>query len=243
MNKTIKVYADIDTFFDMRRGIIQWLATEGITDDVLRKREGDRLWDTYCAKSYLERRMDTMEFPGINVTQAKFKEAWANRSIENFLMAYPSNASKTMLKNILELEQLTDKPLAIKGVDLYVNTWPYNFDKELSDSFVAHCTTLFGNRFNVKALDINVLGAEPNFYKQFDYVFKYDILSEDYKKFQTSLIQQPIPDVTFLVPDVLVKESDFFKGSVSDRIFAYSVTVATSVKLIPISHDFYDYTK
>lgn len=243
MSKVIKVYAELDTFFDTRRALIQWLATEGITDDTLRKREGDRLWGIHCAKNYAERRMDTMEYPALKITKGVFKALWDNRKIEHFLMAYPTNAPKTMLRKILELEQLTEKPLAIKGVDLYVNVNPYVLDQELKDSFKDHCITLFGNRFNVKVLDIPVKEAEPSFYKQFDYVFKYDILTEDYKKFQMNLKDQPIPEVSFVVPDILIKESDSFKGSIADRIFAYSVTVATSVKLIPIQHNFYDYSE
>lgn len=240
MNRLLKAYAEVDGFFDTRRAVLQWLMTEGITDDELRKREGDRLWEMHMAKNYRERRMDTFEFPGLGINRERFKEVWVKRSLEHFLMAYPTNMPTMMLSKILELEQLTDKPIDIKGVTLYINIFPYAFDDLMKEDFVAHCNSMFGGRFEIKLLNVDSREAEPNFYRQFDYVFKYDIMGEEHKAFQTNIIKQPTTGTSFVVPDILANEVDTFKGSVADRIFAYSMTVAAVLTLIPISHDFYD---
>lgn len=240
MNRVLNAYAELDGFFDTRRALLQWLMTDGITDDVLRKREGDRLWNLHMAKNYRERRMDTFEFQDLKINRKVFKELWDKRSLEHFLMAYPTNMPDQMLAKILELEQLTDKPIDIKGVTLFINIFPYEFDEPMKTDFIDHCNSKFGGRFEIKLLNIDVRNAEPSFYKQFQYVFKYDILGEDSKAFQTNIMHQPTLETAFVVPDILAKEATAFQGSVADRIFAYSLTVAAVVKFIPINHAFYD---
>ncbi|WP_228493052.1 hypothetical protein, partial [Pseudomonas aeruginosa] len=81
-----------------------------------------------------------------------------------------------------------------------------------------------------------------SYYRQFDYVFKYDfLLNEDYKSFFENVGKPPIPDTAFLVPDLLVQETEYLEGSIYDRIFAQSIALAPVLKLIPINKGFYDY--
>lgn len=241
MNRHLKIYTEILGLYDYRRGLLQWLMTEGIVnDDELRKREGDRLWNLHMAANYKERRMDTFEFPMLGINKAKFDALFNEHKLEHWLMFYPTNMAKQLLRKVIELEQLSEKPIDIKGVTLYVNTWPYMFDGVLQDELVASLEHSFGGRFEVKLQYADMRDAEPYHYQQYDYVFKYDILGENTKNFQTKIKAQPIPDVTFVVPDILAREVEAFEGSVAERIFAYSVTVVTVVKIVPISHDFYD---
>ena len=242
MNRNLKVYTEVQSMYDMRRGLMQWLLTEGISnDDSLRRREGDRLWDLHIAKTYAARRMDLFEYPAVGVNKAKVEALLAEAKLEHWLMYYPTSLCWTLFRKIIELEHLEEKPLDIKGVTLYVNTFPYEFGPEMEQSFLEHCNTLFGGRFEVKLQSIDTRNAEPYFYQQYNYVFKYDIMDEPYKAFQTKLMQQPIPNVTFVIPDILSREVEAFEGPVADRIFAYSLTVSQVVKLVPISHAFYDY--
>jgi hypothetical protein len=242
MNRNIKVYTEVQSMYDMRRGLMQWLMTEGIVnDDNLRVREGDRLWSLHINRTYAERRMDLFEYPTFGVTKAKVDALLAEAKLEHWLMYYPTALCWSMFRKIIELEHLDEKPLDIKGVTLYINTFPYAFDDAMETAFLDHCNTLFGGRFEIKLQNIDTRSAEPFFYQQYNYVFKYDIMDEPYKAFQTKLMQQPIPKTTFVIPDILSREVEAFAGPVADRIFAYSLTVAQVVKLVPISHAFYDY--
>lgn len=240
MNRNLKIYTEIRGLYDYRRGILQWMMTEGITDDVLRTREGDRLWNLHIASNYKDRRMDTFEYPHLGINKAKFDAVDKQYKLEHWLMFYPTNMGKQLFRRVIELEQLIEKPIDIKGVTLYVNTWPYQFDDEMKELLQKTLDHLFGGRFEVVLQDMDVTNAEPFFYKQYNYVFKYDIMDEPYKKFQSLVGQQPVPDTTFVVPDILMREVEGFTGSVAERIFAYSLSISTVFKMIPISHDFYD---
>lgn len=241
MNRNLMVYTEVQSMYDMRRGLIQWLLTEGITDDVLRTREGDRLWDLHITRNYEERRMDTFDYPHVGITKAKIDALVQEAKLEHWLMFYPTNLCRSLFRKIVELEHLDEKPLDIKGVTLYINTFPYQFTEEMETDFIAHCNSLFGGRFEIRLQHTDTTKAEASFYRQYNYVFKYDILAEAGKVFQETVKKQPIPSVTFVVPDILNREVEGFTGPVADRIFAYSLTIATVVKLIPIQHAFYDY--
>lgn len=243
MNRIIKIYTELDSFYDYRRGLLQWIMTQGISDDVLRKREGERLWEQHMAKNYAERRMDTFEYPALGINRDVFRKAHAERSLTNFLMYYPTNLSRQLVTKVIELEQLTDIPINIGGLVLYVNLFPYEFDEELRQGFIDHCFTLFGGRVEVKTLFEDTSKAEPLYYRQFDYVFKYDILGEDCRAFQDNLLGQPNTNTAFIVPDVLVREVEAFQGPIIDRIFAWSMTMAATVRIVPIAHSFYDFEK
>lgn len=241
MNRNLKVYTEVQSMYDMRRGLIQWLLTEGITDDVLRAREGDRLWDLHIARNYEERRMDTFDYPHVGITKAKIDALVKEAKLEHWLMFYPTSLCRTLFRKIVELEHLDEKPLDIKGVTLYVNTFPYEFDGAMQDEFLAYCNSLFGGRFDIKLQFSDTTEAGPAFYRQYNYVFKYDVLAEAGAHLQTTIKSMPIPEVTFVVPDILSREVEGFTGAVADRIYAYSLTLAHVFKLIPISHAFYDF--
>lgn len=241
MNRNLLVYTEVQSMYDMRRGLIQWAMTEGIVnDDNLRVREGDRLWDLHIARNYDERRMDTFDYPHVGITKAKIDALVKEAKLEHWLMFYPTELCRSLFRRIIELEHLIEKPLDIKGVTLYINTFPYVFDDAMNTDFIAHCNSLFGGRFDIKLQFIDTSQAEPSFYRQFNYVFKYDILAEASAHFQSTIAKQPIPDVTFVVPDILSREVEAFTGPVADRIYAYSLTITQVLKLIPISHTFYD---
>jgi len=256
MNKTIEAYADVDSLFDYRRALIQKFITAGMTglkdnateDEVAefnerRRLEGDKLWDLYVARNYQQRRMDTFEYPFIQFDKAKLKALVKQRSIKDWAFGYyPTNFMNKFLKVVVDQEQLTEAPISIKGVVLTINVFPYEFDDALSESLVAHCKTRFGGRVDVKVISADTRSATVNYYKQFDYVFKYDLLlNEEYKPLMDSIGSPPIPGTTFIVPDLLVQENEAFEGSIGDRIFACSLGVAAVFKVVPIDRSFYDY--
>lgn len=245
MNKTLNVYTELDSVYDSRRGILQHLMVpEGKDPDEVRKAKADNLWDMHIADNYKKRTMDRFEHPLFGINKAKFEEAFAQRGLSHWMMYYPSNVMYRLLKNVLEMEGLEDKPISIKGIDLFVNVYPYPFDDQLKQSFISFCKTIFKGIVNVKVLDINPAEATAHFYKQFDYVFKYDVLmGKESKALMDSLKANPIPNTTFVVPDIEIKETEHFEGTVYDRLFALSIALAPAFKLIPARHNLYDYAE
>lgn len=260
MNKVIHCYADLDSLYDYRRMLIQkWLvrdmvppkhATAAQLDrfDLERRQQADRQWALDFEKNYQNRRMDTFDYPHVGMNKAVFKTLFDQRSTQDWVFGhYPSRFMTGFLAAIIDQEQLTEKPISIKGVTLHVNVWPYVLDDELKQLFIDHCLTRFsegtpGSRVDVKVIDTDVRHATVAFYKQYDYVLKYDLLtSPDYKALSDSIGNPPIPDTTFLVPDLLVKEVEDLQGEVADRIFASSLALAPVFKMVPVNHSFYDY--
>lgn len=257
MSKLILAYADLDAIYDYRRCLIQkWITRHmeipnpaSLSDAEYAKRQqerrmaGDALWDMHIAKNYAERRLDTFEFGMFGLNQKIFRELYNNRSVADWNYGwYPSNFTKRVLKVIIDLEGLTDKPIAIQGVKLTVNVWPYQLDAEAKESLKAHLLSRWGGRMDVAIIDADTRQSTPAYYKQFGYVFKYGmLLYEDYKQFFENLENPPIPDTTFLVPDILVKETEHLEGSIGDRLFAQSLAFAIAFKTVPVAHQFYDY--
>lgn len=256
MNKTIEAYADVDSLFDYRRALIQKFITQGMTglsDNPTeeeetafierRRLEGDKLWDLYVAKNYQERRMDTFQYPFIQFDKFKLKELVKARTIKDWGFGYyPTNFMSKFLKVVIDQEQLTEAPISIKGVVLTINVFPYEFDEALNEALIAHCKTRFSGRVDVKVISADVRDATVNYYKQFHYVFKYDLLlNEEHKPLMESIGNPPIPNTTFIVPDLLVLENEAFEGSIGDRIFACSLGTAAVFKVVPIDRSFYDY--
>lgn len=243
MNKRLNIFAEMHTLYDYRRGLISWLLTEdfqGTLDE--RKAEGDRLWDLHFAKSYKERRFDYFEYPEHNINRARFDELYAKRSLEHWLFYYPTNFMDDLLKVILEQENLSEKPISIQGLDLHVNIWPYQFDEEDQANFIAYCKTAFRGMVNVKIMNIDSTNLTPLFYRQFAYVFKYDLMmSQSSEALNKTLSETPIPDTAVIVPDILIQESEHFTGLISDRIHAVAAILGLVIKLVPINHRFYDY--
>lgn len=261
MNKLINCYADLDSLFDPRRMLIQkWITKdmvgpgEGATDaqldafDTKRRYEGDRLWEMHFSTNYKERRMDTFEYPKFGLNLKVFKELFDNRSVQDWVYGhYPSLFMEGFLGAIIDQEQMTDQPISIKGVILHINVWPYVLDEESKQSLIDHCMTRFsvgteGSRVDVRVIDTDPRPATVTFYKQYDYVLKYDLLtSPDYTALSESIGNPAIPGTAFLVPDLLVREVEELAGPVADRIFACSLALAPMFKMVPVKHAFYDY--
>ena len=246
MNRRIGAYTEVDCLFDVRRAILSLMVTDNMADkgDKLRKVEGDALWDIHFAKNYKERRLDLFEYPALGINREKFQARYDQRTVSDWLFMYPTNLRDRIVKAILEQEQLVDRPINISGIDLYVNTFPYAFDEEMLANLQAYCNTAFKGFVKVKLVNYDSKQMTTLFYKQFNYVFKYDLLmSERYKAFMDSLAVTPIPETCMIVPDLLIEETSELCGPIADRIQAVLMMIAPAVKLISIDHSFYDYAE
>lgn len=241
MKRVLRVYTELHSLFDYRRGLVQWLITEDKGNDELRRGEGDALWDLHFAKNYKERRMDRYEFPHFDLTDEKFKAALKDVSLTNFLMYYPTNFYRMFMEQVIGIEHMGDTPLEFTGVEIYINVNPYKFDTETLIDLRDAINSRFRGRYEVHLIDENPKELTARYYSQFNHVFKYDILLGDYEWFSKSLESDPIPNTTFYVPDLYLRESKEIKGLPRDVIFNMSMTLAASVRLIPVAHKLYDY--
>lgn len=242
MNKTLNIYTELDSIYDPRRAILSWLATEGISDLTLRLREAEHKWNLHFEQNYRQRRLETYEFPAFGINRWKFEKAYAERHIGQWSFFRPTNVLKKLLKTVFDIEQLEDTPLGIQGITLFLNFFPYKLDEELQEELRVSVVNSLKGIVDVKLVNHNPVDQDSRYYKQFHYVLKYDVmLSKDSKVFMDSLAQFPIPDVAFFIPDVLLKEPENLERPAEDIIFGLSLSASASFRLIPISHDFYDY--
>lgn len=255
MNKTIYAYADLDSIYDPRRAIIQKYLMQDVpypaetaTDAEFLKytQEGDRRWEAKIEPNYLVRRLDTYEYPSVGLNKEKFFELYKARSVKDWATGwfYPTNFMNRFLKLVIDSEQLTEVPISINTIQLTINTFPYEFPDDMLESLKAHCHERFGGRVQVKTTFVDTSKLTVLYYKQFAYVFKYDLfLVADYKAFFESVGSPPIPDTTFLIPDILVEENENFEGDIGERIFSLGLGFAHMLRTIPVAHLFYDYEK
>lgn len=256
MNRDLECYTEIDSIYDARRALIQkWFVKSlispneaGMSDTeyaayVKKLRyEGDRLWEMYAAKPYRERRMDAFDFTFCKFNREEFDKLWAARSLSDWKFGwYPSKFTKDFLKSVIDMEMLVDTPISFRRVVLHVNIHPYALDDKMKADLIASLQTRFGGKVEVKLLDRNPAELDIHYYKSFNYVMKYDIItSKDSRKLMDSL--GSIPTTTaFLTPDILLKEDDLFEGEIADRMFAGFTGTANFFKVIPVLHSFYDY--
>ncbi len=243
MNRVLKVYVELDGLFDYRRGLIQKLITQDIVNDSERKRKGDELWATYCETNYNKRNIDNFEYPGLDLKHDQWVKAYKERSIGDFLMFYPTNLPSYLFRKIIEIEAANEKPLDISGLTLFVNVHPYVLDDELKEELIQHLRVRFGGKFVIKLLDHDPSTMTSTYYRQFDYVFKYDILSGPYEWFRRSLETKPIPEVTFFVPDLFAEDVPDIEATPQSLLFACSISVSAIWKMVPIEHNAFDYEK
>jgi len=254
MNRILDIYADAESFFDYRRGLLQFLMTEGdypdngveLTDEQFeaRKALGDSQWEMHIAKNYRDRRLDTFNYPFFGIDEAKYKKILKERSLKHWStgMFYPTKLADKMIARVIDMEGLTEKPIDIKKVRLFVNTFPYEFGTEMTEALVAHLTTAFKGMIEVKAIHSDPAAQGAKFYGQYQYVFRYNLMLDESSELLMNTFQDnPIPETTFVVPDILVRETDAFAGKVKEWYQAAMTPLAVALKVVPIEHAEYDY--
>lgn len=247
MNRVIKIYTELDSLYDTRRGTIELLlldheSKEKEIPEENRKLLANQLWNRYIADNYKERLLDTFEYKNFGINRETFVNRYNKRSISDWTHYYPTNLTDRLIKLVMDLELMEEKPIDISGITLVVNTFPFVFDEELNRGLIGHLTTALNNIVNVKLMSFDTRNQTLDFYKNYDYVFKYDILtSENTKAFQESIGSNiRVPELRIMVPDILVKTNDAFTGNVSDMIEVLTVTLAPTVTIVPVKHEVYD---
>lgn len=257
MNREIQCYTEVDAIYDPRRALTQkWLVRDLINPNADQLSDddyaayvknlaykGDELWEKFAQSNYKERRMDRFEYPGLTFNRTEFNKLYKARELGDFKYGYyKTKFTQNFLKTILDLEMLSETPIMFNKIVLHVNIYPYEMDETMRQELVDHLQLRFGGKVQVKTINSRSTTHDVSFYKQFDYVLKYDLLlGEDSKVLCESVGSIPIPGTTFIIPDILVKESDEFTGEIADRIFSSTLQLAPVFRIMPIHHSFYDY--
>ncbi|EBV8434066.1 hypothetical protein AVA65_07440 [Salmonella enterica subsp. enterica serovar Minnesota] len=245
LNRILKIYTELDALFDYRRGLVQHLLTSHKTykSDAERVLDGDKQWELYLADRYRKRRLDNFDIPELKLSTAAYNALYKERRLEHFLMYYPSALEKHMFKMIMDIEMLDNPTPSIKGAVLYVNTFPYQLDDELNALLADTVNRRFGGRYNVQLVHSDPKTFTANTFGQYDYVFKYDILTGNYEWFMKSLAETQIPNTTFFLPSLFLNTNDMIVGGPEDMIYAVASTLAPAVKFVPCSPVIYDYAE
>lgn len=257
MNKDILIYVDLDALYDYRRGLLQCLLTEKEFPPVpgqtakeevayanLRKSKGDELWEKYISRNYRERRFDTFSYPGLDIDQDKFKAIFAKRSVEHWAtgMFYPTALTKRLFSCVMDIENIAERPIEIASIKLFVNTFPYQFDKELTEVLKESLRVNFKGMFEIKTIHSDQSLQDASFYGQYNHVFRYNLLlDETSKSLMDTFTAKPIPDTSFIVPDIQLFGQTTFEGDTKDWMLAAFISLGPALKLLPIEHSLYDY--
>lgn len=241
MTKDINVYIPLDSLFDYRQGLVTKLITN--EQDSLAKRlvDGLNLWEEHFAKAYTERTMDDYDVPALGLTNAKFKEAYEQRDVNDFRFYSPSNLSKALLSVVMALEMEYDRLPDIRAFKLTVNTFPYELDDELSEVLLESLNVRFGGKHEITLMSRDDRKATPSYYRSFTHVFKYDLLLGDYKPFWDNLRKEVIPDVVFFVPSLFLRREEYVTGKPGDVIEAQAITIVNQIAIVPVPAATYDY--
>lgn len=242
MNKEISVYTELDSWFDYRKGLIFKIIADQTLPTQERLEDADNKWTKFAKKMYEERRFEIFRFPGLDVTPENFKEAYDNRSINDFLYYMPSNLGNVLLKTVMETEASYDQLTNIKSFSIIVNTFPYVLTNEQSQELVRSLRARFKGRHEIKLIHKDAHLATPSFYRSFNYVYKYDLFLNDNKAFMDNIKTEPITETVFFVPDVLLKPVENITGKPADVLRAMGLTLAAIFSFEPIPHWSYDHT-
>lgn len=243
MNKEIRVYTDFDSWWDYRKGLLFKLITDSSKSTLERTAEILTKWDQYAEKLYAERRFERYDFPHLNITHEQFLEAYKNRSVDDIVFYVPSNLNAVLFKTFMEIETQYDQYRGIRSIEIDLNTYPYIFDEQLQKELIESLRNRFRNRFKVNLIYRDISKITPLFFKNYSYVYKYDILLGDYPEFTKNLAKEPIPEVVFFVPDIYIKAVENITGKPADVIDAFAMTVAPQIGLKSVHHSIYDNTK
>lgn len=240
-NRDISVLIPLDSLFDYRQGLICKLISKEEDDLAQRLVDSALLWDEHIKDAYANRVYDKYDYPALGLTEDKFEQAYAQRSIDDFAFYTPSNLLKVLLKSVLEVETDYDQTRNISSFTWTINTFPYQLDDDYREIIRDSIEQRFGKRYVVKFIHADESLATPSFYSSFNYVFKYDLLlSKNNERFMKHLATEPIPDVVFFVPDLFIKREEFITGKPIDVINAFAYALGNNISIRAVPHAFYD---
>lgn len=238
----ITCFTDVDALFDTRRGIIHKVAIESGNTNFD--------WDRNFAQIYKRRNFDYFNQPELGVTQEKYLERYAKRSIDDFADAerayvLPSKLIRNMFKIIRELEFGVGQMIAVASFNLTVNLYPYEIDGDLLDELDGVIRGAVP--FNISLSFVNTPHSEltPSVLNAYQYVFLYDFLvGETYKAYWELYGQARPSTVRFIIPDVLKSDDipeEMRREEPIETLGKMNVVQGGKITWIPIPKTVFDY--
>lgn len=244
MNNTLNIYTELNSLFDIRRGILTHLARENGNPDFK--------WEQFDP-IYQKRNMDYFNRPDIGITPEGYKERYNRRSIEdwadeNECYFYPTNLLSEMFQIVRSIEFGSSSTIMLSDMNLTINCFPFELSDRLKAELIVHLQASIKFKVGIKLVYIDYDNMTAPYLNSFDYVFKYDLLiSSKSKPWFESLKDVKKPGTKYIVPDLLAKdyseESNPQLGSVSvaDHIRKCSAVLGGLVIFIPVDKKLYQF--
>ncbi len=199
---TIKVYTEMDSLFDARRGIITLCAKEAGNTKFN--------WDKNFKEIYARRRFDVFNQPELGITQEAYKARYEKRTIADFAdetQAYirPSKLINNIFKIVREIEFGVGQIISAATFDLTVNVYPY----ELSDELLTELSSVIKGAvpFNISLSFVYTPYDQlvPTVLHSYQFVFIYDFLTSEHRKaYWEKYIPAAATNTKFIVSDIIL---------------------------------------
>lgn len=232
----IRIYTDLDSIFDTRRGIITHIAKEF---------NSSFTWDLF-KPIYDERRIDIFNRPSLGITPEKYEERFKARSVEdwadeNECYFYPSNLLSEILQIVRSIEYGSTSTILASRLSMSINLYPFSLSTALQDELTSHVLGAFKIPVDLSLVYIPYEAQTGPYLNNFDYVFRYHhLLRPESESWFKTIMQIARPGTKYIVPDILAKEFDsegdnavLYSMSIEDHIKRCSATLGGGVIFIP----------
>lgn len=241
---TLRLYSDLDSFFDTRRGILTKIA---------RETKPNFEWSDY-AEVYKARRMDTYVRPDLGITPEKFEERFAKRSIddwadENECYFFPTNLITEIIQIVRGMEFGAHETIQISKISLSLNCYPFVLSDELAAELVSVVETSFKLPVEVRLVNVEYDKQTAIYLNGYDYVFRYGhLLRPEFKVWFETITTAQKAGTVYIVPELLVKafadsaETKFLNDvPIGDHIRKCSSVLGGVAIFVPVDKKLFDY--
>ena len=236
MKNTLDIYSELNSFFDIRRGIITHLARENGFLDFK--------WEQFDS-IYQKRKMDYFNRPSIGITPEGYAERYDRRSIDDWADSnecyfYPTNLASEMFQLVRGIEFGSTQTIMVEKMNLTINCFPFILSNELKAELIVSLQSTFKFPVGIKIVYLPYEKLTAPYLNMFDYVFKYDLLIDKNSKAWFETVGELNRYGTkYIVPDLLAKNYNPESAgvlktvNVDDHIRKCSAVLGGSVIFIP----------
>lgn len=240
--RTLRIYTDLDSAFDTRRGIITHLAKDA---------NPNFTWDTFKS-IYDDRLYDIYNRPSLGVTPEAYEARYAIRTVDDWAddqecYFFPTNLFDEMLQIVRGIEFGSTRTIEVSKFELSVNCYPFKLSDVLADQLIASIQSVFKLPVEVRLTDVPYDLQTAPYLNDYDYVFRYGhLLRPEFGAWAKTILNVVSPGTKYIVPELLA--NPFGDGedvaplkdtSVGDHIRRNSALLGGVVILIPTDKKLY----
>lgn len=238
----ITIYTEMDSLFDVRRGII----TKVVRESGNNKFE----WDKNFKEIYARRRFDYFHQPELGITDDAYQARYAKRSLADFadhqeVFVYPSKLIHNIFKIVREIEFGVGQIISASTFDLTVNLYPYVLEQEHIDELNSVIRGAVPFNISLSFVNIPYDKITPVILHAYQYCFIYDFLtSKDRKTYWENYIPAGNTNTRFIVPDVLLNKElpdEMRTEEAITLIGKLNVTQGGKITWVPYPKTIFDY--